>query len=57
MLLDGGFLGLRRDHPQHQPYLTAIAEELNNRPRACLGFRTPQEVFQKQLIDGVDSTN
>ncbi|MBB6122241.1 IS30 family transposase [Nocardiopsis algeriensis] len=40
--------------PQHQPYLTAIAEELNNRPRACLGFYTPQEVFHGQLLEGQD---
>ncbi|RKS06033.1 IS30 family transposase [Nocardiopsis sp. Huas11] len=38
--------------PQHQPYLTAIAEELNNRPRACLGFHTPQEKMQQLLLEG-----
>jgi IS30 family transposase len=27
----------------HQPYLTAIAEELNERPRATLGFLTPEK--------------
>jgi IS30 family transposase len=45
--------------PQHQPYLTAIAEELNNRPRACLGFYTPQEMMHKLLLEGegVASTN
>ena len=42
------------DIPQHQPYLTAIAEELNTRPRACLGFYTPQEVFHRQLLEGQD---
>lgn len=36
--------------PQHQPYLTAIAEELNERPRATLGYLTPREAFQKLLI-------
>jgi len=25
--------------------LNAIAESLNTRPRACLGFQTPMEVF------------
>ena len=40
------------DIVQHQPYLTAIAEELNTRPRACLGFYTPQEVFHKLLLEG-----
>src|SRR5699024_305927 len=40
------------DIVQHQPYLTAIAEELNTRPRACLGFYTPQEVFHRMLLDG-----
>ena len=40
------------ESPQHQPYLTAIAEELNTRLRACLGFYTPQEVFHKQLLQG-----
>ncbi|QUC08318.1 IS30 family transposase [Arachnia rubra] len=36
--------------PQHQPYLTAIAEELNERPRATLGYLTPREAFQKLLV-------
>ena len=40
------------DIVQHQPYLTAIAEELNTRPRACLGFYTPQEVFHRMLLEG-----
>ena len=31
---------------QHQ--LDQIVEDLNNRPRKCLGYRTPNEVFQKQ---------
>ncbi|WP_156485618.1 IS30 family transposase, partial [Tsukamurella pseudospumae] len=34
----------------HQPYLDSIARELNERPRACLGFRTPREVFEKLLL-------
>lgn len=40
----------------HQPYLDAIADELNDRPRAVLGFRTPREVFTKLLTDSVAST-
>ncbi len=35
----------------HQPYLDAIADELNNRPRAVLGFLTPREVFEKLLAE------
>ncbi len=40
----------------HQPYLDAIADELNDRPRAVLGFLTPREVFTKQLNDNVATT-
>lgn len=36
--------------PTHQPYLTSIAEELNERPRAALGFLTPRESFQRLLL-------
>ena len=35
-----------RDLSQHQ--LDQIVEELNNRPRKILGYRTPNEVFQQQ---------
>ncbi|MDE3721464.1 hypothetical protein PWG71_08685 [Nocardiopsis sp. N85] len=38
------------DIPQHQPYLAAIADELNTRPRAYLGFYTPQKMFHKLLL-------
>ncbi len=34
----------------HQPYLTAIATELNERPRAILGFLTPREAFERLLV-------
>ncbi len=34
----------------HQPYLTAIAEELNERPRRVLGWLTPREAFQQLLV-------
>jgi len=34
----------------HQPYLSAIAEELNDRPRATLGFLTPREAFERLLV-------
>jgi len=37
----------------HQPYLTAIAEELNNRPRASLGYYTPKEVFERLLVASI----
>jgi IS30 family transposase len=36
--------------PAHQPYLTSIAEELNERPRAALGFLTPRESFERLLL-------
>lgn len=36
--------------PQHQPYLTAIAEELNERPRATLDYLTPREAFERLLV-------
>ena len=35
--------------PDHQPYLTTIAEEINNRPRRRLGFLTPTESFARLL--------
>ena len=41
--------------PAHQPYLDAIAEELNNRPRAVLGFLTPKEAFERLLAADVAS--
>ncbi|MGH3164032.1 MAG: IS30 family transposase [Streptosporangiaceae bacterium] len=31
-------------------YLNAVADELNGRPRAILGFRTPAEVFAELLL-------
>lgn len=34
----------------HQPYLDAIADELNDCPWACLDYRTPREVFEQLLI-------
>lgn len=33
--------------PDHQPYLTTIAEEISNRPR--LGYLTPTESFARLL--------
>ena len=41
--------------PTHQPYLDAIAEELNDRPRAVLGFLTPKEAFERLLAADVAS--
>ena len=35
--------------PDHQPYLTTIAEEINNRPRRRLGFLTSTESFARLL--------
>ena len=35
--------------PDHQPYLTTIAEEFNNRPRRRLCFLTPTEAFPRLL--------
>ena len=40
----------------HQPYLSAIAEELNDRPRATLGFLTPREAFEHLLTHTVATT-
>ncbi|MGP5079991.1 IS30 family transposase [Brachybacterium alimentarium] len=35
--------------PDHQPYLTTIAEEINDRPRRRLGYLTPRESFARLL--------
>lgn len=35
--------------PDHQLYLTTIAEEINNRPRRRLGYLTPTESFARLL--------
>ena len=35
--------------PAHQPYLTAIAEELNNIPRETLQWLTPREAYEQLL--------
>lgn len=35
--------------PDHQAYLTTIAEEINNRPRRRLGYLTPTEAFARLL--------
>ena len=34
-----------------QKQLDYIVEQLNNRPRKCLGYQTPNEIFQKQRHD------
>ena len=34
-----------------QGYLNAIARELNDRPRKCLGFETPAEVFAREIMN------
>ena len=52
---------LRQYFPQgtvitdHRPYLTAIAEELSERPRATLGFLTPREAFERLLVASTPS--
>ncbi|MFM8330312.1 MAG: IS30 family transposase, partial [Candidatus Methylumidiphilus sp.] len=33
-----------------QAELNAIARLLNNRPRKVLGFKTPAEVFQQEIL-------
>ena len=38
------------DIGDHQPYLTAIAEELNEIPRRCLGWLTPREAYERLLV-------
>jgi IS30 family transposase len=37
--------------PISQGYLNAIARQLNNRPRKCLGFEAPAEVFARAIIN------
>lgn len=34
----------------HEEEIAAIVETLNNRPRKCLGYRTPKEVFEEQFL-------
>ena len=40
----------------HQPYLTAIAEELNEIPRKVLGWLTPREAYEQLLTSSVATT-
>ena len=37
--------------PFSQGYLNAIARELNDRPRKCLAFETPAEVFAREIMN------
>lgn len=37
--------------PISQGYLNAIARKLNDRPRKCLGFETPAEVFAREIMN------
>jgi len=37
--------------PISQGYLNAIARQLNNRPRKCLNFETPAEVFAGEIMN------
>jgi transposase, IS30 family len=43
--------------PGDLQYLWAIADELNDRPRATLGFRKPSEVFAELLLQEADSAS
>jgi IS30 family transposase len=38
-------------------YLNRVADEINDRPRAILGFRTPAEVFAELLLDDNSGDN
>jgi transposase, IS30 family len=40
----------------HQPYLDAIAEEINDIPRKTLNWRTPREAYETLLATTVAST-
>jgi IS30 family transposase len=42
---------------EDQAYLDAIAEELNERPRAVLDFLTPREAFERLLQQEVPVAN
>lgn len=37
-----------------QGYLNAIARQLNNRPRRCLDYETPLEVFSREISNSTD---
>jgi IS30 family transposase len=41
----------------HQPYLDAIAEEINEIPREVLGWLTPREAYERLLALSVASTS
>lgn len=44
------------DITDHQPYLNAIAEELNEMPMKCLNWLTPREAYERLLTSQVAST-
>ena len=44
------------DITDHQPYLNAIAEELNEMPLKCLDWLTPREAHERLLTSEVAST-
>ena len=44
------------DITDHQPYLNAIAEELNEMPMKCLDWLTPREAYERLLTSDVAST-
>ena len=44
------------DITDHQPYLNAIAEELNEMPLKCLNWLTPREAYERLLTSDVATT-
>jgi hypothetical protein len=44
------------DITDHQPYLNAIAEELNEMPMKCLNWFTPREAYERLLTSDVATT-
>ena len=50
------YLPKSTDITDHQPYLNAIAEELNEMPLKCLNWRTPREAYERFLNSNVAST-
>ena len=50
------YLPKSTDITDHQPYLNAIAEELNEMPMECLGWLTPREAYERLLASDVAST-
>ena len=44
------YLPKKTDFTKYEQWeLDDIIEEINNRPRKCLGYYTPKELFEKEL--------